>query len=348
MRILQARILEWVACPPPGDLPNPGVKPRSPALQGDSLLAEPPGKPSCYVATSERSWSRERGKGWAQEASRGACWVTCGHFSPLSLPPGAPRVPRSPHSTRAPQLNRLPSNHCCCPDALSGLTLCDPIDCSPPASSSVGCPGQGYWSGLPFSPSGDRPNSGIEPKPPALAGGFFTNEPPGKLPPATDRHPKGGCHHLALLGSARPSPLCSSEEPYLLPCESGWVCDSQTAVRVMHDLEVKSGKRMQVLPCSLDHFSGPRWWSRIPLAPGSHSSLVRSRCLLDCPAGRQRDWRASRGCFLLLCEGTHISNGTLLRSGDAQSIYRMNKWIFTSLMLMCEKTYSVIIFLFQK
>ena len=30
---------------PPGDLPNPGIKPRSPALQADSLPAEPPGKP---------------------------------------------------------------------------------------------------------------------------------------------------------------------------------------------------------------------------------------------------------------------------------------------------------------
>ena len=32
-------------CPPPGDLPSPGIKPRSPALQTDSLLSEPPGKP---------------------------------------------------------------------------------------------------------------------------------------------------------------------------------------------------------------------------------------------------------------------------------------------------------------
>ena len=32
-------------CPPPGDLPNPGIEPRSPALQADSLPAEPPGKP---------------------------------------------------------------------------------------------------------------------------------------------------------------------------------------------------------------------------------------------------------------------------------------------------------------
>ena len=32
-------------CPPPGDLPNPGIESRSPALQADSLLPEPPGKP---------------------------------------------------------------------------------------------------------------------------------------------------------------------------------------------------------------------------------------------------------------------------------------------------------------
>ena len=45
--ILQARILEWVdKFPPPGDLPNPGIEPRSSTLQADSLPAEPPGKPS--------------------------------------------------------------------------------------------------------------------------------------------------------------------------------------------------------------------------------------------------------------------------------------------------------------
>ena len=43
--ILQARILEWVAIPSPGDLPEPRIKPRSPPLQLDSLLAEAPGKP---------------------------------------------------------------------------------------------------------------------------------------------------------------------------------------------------------------------------------------------------------------------------------------------------------------
>ena len=31
--------------PSPGDLPDPGIEPRSPTLQADSLPSEPPGKP---------------------------------------------------------------------------------------------------------------------------------------------------------------------------------------------------------------------------------------------------------------------------------------------------------------
>ena len=42
--IFQARTLEWVAFPSPWDLPKPRIKPRSPALQADSLPSEPPGK----------------------------------------------------------------------------------------------------------------------------------------------------------------------------------------------------------------------------------------------------------------------------------------------------------------
>ena len=44
--ILQARTLEWVAyIPSPEDLPDPVIKLVSPALQVDSLPAEPQGKP---------------------------------------------------------------------------------------------------------------------------------------------------------------------------------------------------------------------------------------------------------------------------------------------------------------
>ena len=47
--ILQARILEWVAFPSPGDLPNPGIKPRYPSLEADYLQVELSGKPFCGV-----------------------------------------------------------------------------------------------------------------------------------------------------------------------------------------------------------------------------------------------------------------------------------------------------------
>ena len=48
----------------------------------------------------------------------------------------------------------------------------------------MGFPRQEYWSGLSFPPPGDLPNPRIEPESlvfPALAGGFFTTGPPGKL-----------------------------------------------------------------------------------------------------------------------------------------------------------------------
>ena len=49
-----------------------------------------------------------------------------------------------------------------------------------PAPFSMGFPRQEYWSGLSFPTPGDLPDAGIKPVSPALAGGFFTTEPPGK------------------------------------------------------------------------------------------------------------------------------------------------------------------------
>ena len=49
----------------------------------------------------------------------------------------------------------------------------------------MGFPRKEYWSGLPFPPLGDLPNSGIELTslvPPELSGSFFTTVPPGKPP----------------------------------------------------------------------------------------------------------------------------------------------------------------------
>ena len=53
----------------------------------------------------------------------------------------------------------------------SCLTLCDPMECSPPGSSVHGISqARINWSGLPFPPLADHPNPGIEP---ILAGGLF-------------------------------------------------------------------------------------------------------------------------------------------------------------------------------
>ena len=48
------------------------------------------------------------------------------------------------------------------------------------APLSMGPSRQEYWSEWPFLSPGDRPNPGIKPSSPALAGRFFTAEPLGK------------------------------------------------------------------------------------------------------------------------------------------------------------------------
>ena len=55
-----------------------------------------------------------------------------------------------------------------------------PLTIACQASPSMGFSRQEYWSALPFPSPGDLPDPGMEPKSPALAGGFFTAEPPGK------------------------------------------------------------------------------------------------------------------------------------------------------------------------
>ena len=63
-------------------------------------------------------------------------------------------------------------------------TLATPWAVARQAPLSMGFPREGYWSGLPFPSSGDLPDPGIKPVPPALqavsctASGFFSTEPP--------------------------------------------------------------------------------------------------------------------------------------------------------------------------
>ena len=64
---------------------------------------------------------------------------------------------------------------------VSHVRLCDPVDCSPcQAPLSMEFSRTEYWSGLPFPSPEGLPDPGVEAASPALAGRFFTTEPPGK------------------------------------------------------------------------------------------------------------------------------------------------------------------------
>ena len=107
----------------------------------------------------------------------------------------------------------------CSSVAQSCLTDCfvTPWTVARQAPLSMGFPRQDYWSGLPCPPPGHLPDPGMEPESPALIGGFFTTEPPGK--PASFRYPghfqkcveKGLTfqvkHTLTTLREPSPGPL---------------------------------------------------------------------------------------------------------------------------------------------
>ena len=69
---------------------------------------------------------------------------------------------------------------CACSVAQSYSTSCNPWIVAHQAPLPMGFFRQEYWSGLPFLPPREIPDTGIEPVSPTLAGGFFTTEPQGK------------------------------------------------------------------------------------------------------------------------------------------------------------------------
>ena len=75
--ILQARILEWVAFPFSRGFPNPGIEPRSPTLQADSLPAEPQEKPYVPRACNKHhySWARLWLPSWPGLALKTQLWI---------------------------------------------------------------------------------------------------------------------------------------------------------------------------------------------------------------------------------------------------------------------------------
>ena len=71
------------------------------------------------------------------------------------------------------------------------------------APLSMGFSGQEYRSGLPFPPPGDPPNPEIKPGSPALAGEFFTADPPEKTLDTAQ-----ACKKQASWQKIRTLPLC--------------------------------------------------------------------------------------------------------------------------------------------
>ena len=164
--ILQVRILEWMSCPP-GDLPNPEIESRSPALQADSLPAEPPGKPK---NTGVGSLSLLQGIFQTQELNWGLLhcrWILyqlsyqgssryllllllllLSRFSRVdSVRRHRQQPTRLPHPWDSPGKNTGVGCHFLLQSmkvksesevAQSCLTLSDPMDCSPPGSSIHG------------------------------------------------------------------------------------------------------------------------------------------------------------------------------------------------------------------
>ena len=97
-RILQARIPEWIAVPPPGHLPDPGIEPMSPvspALAGRFFTTTPPGKQMAQkqnlrLLVGVGPWSWLRGSSDLRSESgpsevRGCAGFKCDLGSPARL-----------------------------------------------------------------------------------------------------------------------------------------------------------------------------------------------------------------------------------------------------------------------
>ena len=126
--IFQARVLERVSFPSIGDVSDPGIEPRSPALHADSLPSKPPGRPSFSVLEPIVQHSVQFSS--VQSLSRvqlfATPWITAGQAS-LSIT----NSQSSPRPTSIKSV--MPSSH---------LILSSP---SPPAPNPSQCQSLFQW-----------------------------------------------------------------------------------------------------------------------------------------------------------------------------------------------------------
>ena len=140
--------------------PSPGIKPRSLALQADSLPAEPPGKPHFYT---KEWWTEKRNREWEKrERWRGKQTAT------------SERRKRRRSFQFFSQATKVKS--------LSHVHLfATPWTAAYQAPLPTGFSRQEYWSGGAISFSRDLPDPGMELRSPALQADTLPSEPPGKL-----------------------------------------------------------------------------------------------------------------------------------------------------------------------
>ena len=170
MEILQARILE---CPLLGHLPNPGIEPRSPTLQADSLPSEPPGKPtySPRNASYRKVWSFLKSSIDISFPNVSLCFTSGGHNAKQLL-----LIAFNKYSQRKgfsywaifqsvkPCKWSLTGNHESEVKSLGRVQLfASPWTVAYQAPPSMGFSRQEYWTALPFPSPGDLPDPGIEP-----------------------------------------------------------------------------------------------------------------------------------------------------------------------------------------
>ena len=89
-------------CSPPGDLPNPGIEPRSPTLQADSLPSEPPGKPGVRLGETLWIWMEKK---WFSKEILWFWWWDNGGVDIGESDCKHPRAMTYPRSSRWPWLS---------------------------------------------------------------------------------------------------------------------------------------------------------------------------------------------------------------------------------------------------
>ena len=150
------------------------------------------------------------------------------------------------------------------------------MDCSP----SMEFPRQEYWSGLPFISPGNFQDSGIELESPALAGRFFTTEPPAKpknsyLPPCW-KIARDGVMVWPVWENSLPVPQKVKDPaiptPSNLALENNW--HSLWEKNVYHSILITSitilepiiqgevSQKEKNKYCILTHIYGLLWWLR--------------------------------------------------------------------------------------